>query len=408
MIKLLRYTRVASDSILANKMRSLLTMLGLIIGVASVLTTIGIGRGAAQGVNSEIEGQGLNTLSIFPKISSLSDNSSLTSGDVLALSDRTIHPEIVAVAPSVTAFVNAAHGSEVIESQVTGTTASYAQVKNLKIGLGRFFLPEEEANHRKVAVLSPIAAQDLFKGSEPIGQMIRLKGEPFEVVGVIDESSSDESESYFRPIIVPIEVAQTHLVGSERYRGEYVVSGIVVQVAEQDLLRRAEYRVEETLRLRHNLSESDKNDFNILNQARLLEIAANLSNMMTALLGSIGTVSLLVGGIGIMNIMLVSVTERTSEIGLRKALGAHDQDILLQFLIEAMVLCAIGSLIGILLSYGVSLSLNSIPEFPFAIIIEAGALGLSLGVGLLCGFVFGLYPAMRATRLDPIEALRYE
>ena len=206
----------------------------------------------------------------------------------------------------------------------------------------------------------------------------------------------------------PLGVAQNRLINAERYRGEYVVSEIMVQVADRELLKYAETQVEQTLRLRHDLDAGQKNDFHILNQARLLEIAGSVANMMTALLGSIGTVSLLVGGIGIMNIMLVSVTERTSEIGLRKALGAQDGDILLQFLIEAMVLCAFGSLIGIGLSYSVSVLLNGIPEFPFDIVLEAPALFLALGVGLFSGFVFGLYPAIRATRLDPIEALRYE
>jgi putative ABC transport system permease protein len=238
--------------------------------------------------------------------------------------------------------------------------------------------------------------------------MIRIKGEPFQVVGVLKPSGGDDSESYFRPIYVPLGVAQSHLIKSPRFRGEYVISEIMVQVVSRDLLTYAEHRVEQTLRARHNLEADDKNDFHILNQAKLLEIANNVSSLMTALLGSIGTVSLLVGGIGIMNIMLVSVTERTSEIGLRKALGAQDRDILLQFLIEAMVLCAIGSLIGIGLSYGVSFALAQIPEFPFDVLIEFGAILLALAVGLLSGFVFGLYPAIRATRLDPIEALRYE
>ena len=206
----------------------------------------------------------------------------------------------------------------------------------------------------------------------------------------------------------PLEVAQNRLINAPRFRSEYVVSDITVQVTDKELLSYAERQVEQTLRLRHDLAATDKNDFNILNQARLLELAGNVANMMTALLGSIGTVSLLVGGIGIMNIMLVSVTERTSEIGLRKALGAQDNDILLQFLIEALVLCALGSIIGIILSYSVSRLLNGIPEFPFKIMLEYWALLLALGVGLFSGFAFGLYPAIRATRLDPIEALRYE
>jgi putative ABC transport system permease protein len=408
MMKLLRYAGVAVESIMANKLRSILTMLGLIIGVASVLTTIGIGRGAAQGVSREIEGQGINTLTINPKTDDITDSSTLTSGDAKALADRSLHPELVAVAATNTAFVRVVNGNTGIESQVTGATATYANVRNLKIAQGRFFTLEEEVEQRRVAVLSAIAARSLFKSGDPLGQMIRIKGEPFQVIGVLKPSSGDDSETYFRPVYVPIGVAQSHLIKATRYRGEYIISEIMVQVASKDLLTYAERRVEQTLRARHNLEAGDKNDFHILNQARLLEIANNVSSMMTALLGSIGTVSLLVGGIGIMNIMLVSVTERTSEIGLRKALGAQDRDILLQFLIEAMVLCAFGSLIGIGLSYTVSFALGQIPEFPFDILIEASSLLLALAVGLLSGFLFGLYPAIRATRLDPIEALRYE
>ena len=407
-MKALRYSSVAWESIMANKLRSLLTMLGLIIGVASVLTTVGIGRGAALGVTQEIEGQGLNTLVITPKTKNITDNSTLTSGDARALADPKMHPEIVAVAPTNATFMRVVNGTQTIESQVTVTTAAYAQVKNLKVEFGRFFSAAEEAAQQRVVVLSSLAARDLFKTGDPLGQNVRINNEPFTVVGILKQSSGDDSESYFRPMYTPLEVAQNRLINAPRFRSEYVVSDITVQVVDKELLSYAERQVEQTLRLRHDLTATDKNDFNILNQARLLELAGNVANMMTALLGSIGTVSLLVGGIGIMNIMLVSVTERTSEIGLRKALGAQDNDILLQFLIEALVLCALGSIIGIILSYSVSNLLNGIPEFPFKIMLEAWALLLALGVGLFSGFAFGLYPAIRATRLDPIEALRYE
>lgn len=407
-MKAIRYSNVAWESIMANKMRSLLTMLGLIIGVASVLTTIGIGRGAALGVTKEIEGQGINTLVITPKMENITDSSSLTSGDARVLADPQMHPEILAVASTNSTFMRVLNGDVSIESQVTGTTANYASVRNLKLARGRFFTAEEEANQSRVVVLSNIAAADLFKGSDPIGQSIRINNEPFVVVGIMKKSGGDDSEAYFRPVYTPLGVAQNRLINAPRYRGDYVVSEITVQVTDRELLKYAETQVEQTLRLRHDLDAGKKNDFHILNQARLLEIASSVANMMTALLGSIGTVSLLVGGIGIMNIMLVSVTERTSEIGLRKALGAQDRDILLQFLIEALVLCALGSIIGIALSYSVSVGLNSIPDFPFQIVLEGPALLLALSVGLISGFVFGLYPALRATRLDPIDALRYE
>ena len=222
------------------------------------MTTIGIGRGAALGVSREIEGQGINTLTINPKMDNLTDNSTLTSGDAKALADTSLHPEIAAVAPTNTAFVKVVNGSAAIESQVSGTTAAYSGVRNLKLAQGRFFSPAEEADQRRVVVLSAIAARSLFKSGDPLGQTVRIKGEPFQVIGVLKPSSGDDSESYFRPVYVPLGVAQTHLIKATRYRGEYVISEIMVKVASRDLLTYAEHRVEQTLRARHNLEAATR------------------------------------------------------------------------------------------------------------------------------------------------------
>ena len=222
-MKAIRYANVAWESIAANKMRSLLTMLGLIIGVASVLTTIGIGRGAALGVTREIEGQGINPLVITPKMENITDSSSLTSGDARVLADTQLHPEIVAVASTNSTFMRVINNDVSIESQVTGATANYAAIRNLKMAQGRFFTPEEEAGQHRVVVLSNIAAADLFKGTDPIGQSVRINNEPFMVVGVLKKSGGDDSESYFRPMYTPLGVAQNRLINAERYRGEYVV-----------------------------------------------------------------------------------------------------------------------------------------------------------------------------------------
>jgi putative ABC transport system permease protein len=207
---------------------------------------------------------------------------------------------------------------------------------------------------------------------------------------------------------VPIEVAQGRLFNASRYRGEYTVSSVNIEVISQDQVDAAKRQVETTLRLRHNLRADQDNDFNLFDQASLLETAADISQTMTVFLGAIGAVSLLVGGIGIMNIMLVSVTERTREIGLRRAVGAHDRDILLQFLVEALLLCFIGGLVGVALAYGIASLFGQIPSFTFAVLIQPDSLALALGFSLLAGLVFGIYPAMRATQLDPIEALRSE
>jgi putative ABC transport system permease protein len=207
---------------------------------------------------------------------------------------------------------------------------------------------------------------------------------------------------------VPIGVAQSRLFNADRYRGSYKITAMSIQVISEERLDAAELELEQTLRLRHSLSADDENDFTIANQADILEMIGEVTSTLTILLGGIGGISLLVGGIGIMNIMLVSVTERTKEIGLRKAVGAHNKDILTQFLVEALMLCLFGGLVGIAISYGLAFLLSFFPFMPFSIVIEYWALALALGVSTLSGFVFGLYPAMRATQLDPIEALRFE
>jgi putative ABC transport system permease protein len=198
------------------------------------------------------------------------------------------------------------------------------------------------------------------------------------------------------------------LFSAPRYRGEHTVTGISIQVAAADQVDTAQHQIETTLRLRHNLKADEENDFRIFNQASLLETASDIAQTLTIFLGAIGAISLLVGGIGIMNIMLVSVTERTREIGLRKAIGAHDSDILLQFLIEALVLCFLGGLIGVGLAYGLAALLGRVPAFTFSVVIQPDSLALALGFSLLAGLIFGIYPALRATQLDPIEALRSE
>jgi putative ABC transport system permease protein len=228
------------------------------------------------------------------------------------------------------------------------------------------------------------------------------------VVGVLEETGGFGPSSSDNRANVPIEVAQGRLFNADRYRGEYTVSSIYVQVVSQDLVDTAQSQIETTLRLRHNLRADQDNDFNLFDQASMLETAEDISQTMTVFLGAIGAVSLLVGGIGIMNIMLVSVTERTREIGLRKAIGAHDNDILLQFLVEALALCFLGGLIGVGLAYGVAALFEHIPSLAFDVVIKPDSLVLAIGFGVLAGLVFGIYPAMRATQLDPIEALRSE
>jgi putative ABC transport system permease protein len=414
-MKPIRYLRVALESIVAHKLRAILTMLGIIIGVAAVLTTMGIGRGAAADITERIESQGTNLLTISPGSSSVGglsggagSASTLTMGDVEALQDQDLHSALALVAPEYSDTARLVYGDTNTQNTVAGVTADYAQVRNLEIASGRFVTSDDNQEQANVVVLGSELAADLFDGENPVGLSVRINGEPFQVVGILEESggfgrTGPDSQAY-----VPIEVAQGRLFNADRYRGEYTVSSIYIQVVNQDQIDVAQGQVEATLRLGHNLRADEENDFDITDQASMLETASDISQTLTVFLGAIGAVSLLVGGIGIMNIMLVSVTERTREIGLRKAIGAHDNDILLQFLIEALALCFLGGLIGMGLAYGVDALFGQIPGFTFNVLIQPDSLALALGFSLLAGLVFGIYPAMRATQLDPIEALRSE
>jgi putative ABC transport system permease protein len=414
-MKIIRYLQVALESIAAHKLRAMLTMLGIIIGVAAVLTTMGIGRGAAANITQRIESQGTNLLTISPgarREGGLSQGGgtagTLTMGDVRALQDKSVHPHLEFVVPSYSANARLAAGSQNAQEAVNGVTAEYAIVRNLTVASGRFLEANEVVQQARVVVLGAQLASDLFGNENPIGLTVRINGEPFRVIGVLKKVGGFGPNNPDRQAYVPISVAQGRLFSAPRHRGEYTVNAIYVQVMSQDLMDSSQQQIEATLRLRHNLRADQDNDFWIFNQASLLETAQSISQTMTIFLGAIGAVSLLVGGIGIMNIMLVSVTERTREIGLRKAVGAHDGDILLQFLIEALVLCLFGGVIGVILAYGVAFVFGQMPAVGFKVVIQPDSLVLALGFSLLSGLIFGIYPAMRATQLDPIMALRSE
>jgi putative ABC transport system permease protein len=415
-MKLFKYLQVALESIVAHKMRAILTMLGIIIGVAAVLSTMGIGRGAAANITERIESQGTNLLTVNPGAASSGGGlggesgsaGTLTIGDAWALTDADLHPAIALVAPEYGSNARLVYGNTNTQNTVTGVTADFATVRNLSLASGRFLTEEEVETQRQVVVLGSELALDLFETVDPLGLTIRIEAQPFQVVGVLEESGGFGRNSPDEQAYVPIGLAQGRLFNAPRYRGEYTVTSLNIQAAGADLVDAAERQTEMTLRLRHSLQPDDDNDFRVFNQASLLETASDITATLTIFLGSIGAISLLVGGIGIMNIMLVSVTERTREIGLRKAIGAHDHDILLQFLVEALVLCFLGGLIGVGLAYGIAGLLAQIPGFTITVRIEADSLALALGFSLLAGLVFGIYPALRATQLDPIEALRSE
>jgi putative ABC transport system permease protein len=413
-MRLIRYFRVAAESIVAHKLRAILTMLGIIIGVAAVLTTMGIGRGAAANITERIESQGTNLISISPAfafsggVQGGSSVTTLTNGDAEALSNQSMHPTLTKVAPEYSSNAQLVYGDTNTYSSVVGVTVDYADIRNLEVSSGRFLNDDDMEKQSHVAVIGPELASELFDSENPVGLTVRIGGEPFQIVGILEETGGFGRSSPDMQIFVPLQLAQGRMFNADRYRGDYTVSGIYAQVVSNDLVEDAKLEIETTLRLRHNLRSDEGNDFNIFDQASLLETAEDISSTMTVFLGAIGAVSLLVGGIGIMNIMLVSVTERTREIGLRKAIGAHDSDILLQFLVEALVLCFMGGLIGVGLAFGVAYVFEQVPTLTFNVSIEADSLALALGFSLASGLVFGIYPAMRATQLDPIEALRSE
>jgi putative ABC transport system permease protein len=414
-MKLFRYLQISVESIVTHKLRAILTMLGIIIGVAAVVTTVGIGRGATANITQSIQSQGVNLLIVLPGATSSGGVSqgggsarTLTMGDVAALQDAALNPSLEQVVPVYSGNTQLVNGSVNSQNSVVGTTARYASVRDLTVADGSFLTDAQVTQESQVTVLGATLATTLFGNAEPVGQSIRIMGQPFTVIGVLKTTGGTGFSSNDTIAFVPIPVAQARLFNAPRYRGEYTVTDINIDVVTADQIDAAERQIETTLRLRHNLTATDDNDFSIFNQQSLLETAASVSQTMTIFLGSVGAISLLVGGIGIMNIMLVSVTERTREIGIRKAVGAHDQHILLQFLIEALVLTTVGGVIGIGLSYGVAAALPHVPGATFQIDIEPDIMILAVGVSLAIGLIFGIYPALRATQLDPIEALRYE
>ena len=408
-MKSLRYFRVAVESIASHKMRSALTMLGIVIGIAAVLIILGLGRGMTADVLGEVASGGTTRLTIRPGESNDGDSAlPLTMNDVALLANPDLHPDVAQVAPQYSGNTQLVAGNSSTQIQVTGTTATYADIHSLELAEGRFLTENEVASRRNVITIGTTVATDLFERTQVVGESLRINGEPFTIVGVLAESGNDGFGSNDDSGFIPIGVAQGRIFDAPRYRGEFIVTAISADAVSEERVDAAGRQIELTLRLQHGLAADDDNDFSISDQASLLETLNTITGTLTLFLGSIAAISLLVGGIGIMNIMLVSVTERTKEIGLRKALGAHNRDVLLQFLIEAMVLTLLGSLIGIAISYGAALVVQSIPNFSFQLLIEIDSLVLALAVSAGCGLVFGLYPAMRATQLDPITALRYE
>jgi putative ABC transport system permease protein len=398
--------RIALTGIYANKLRSGLTILGLTIGVASVIVLIAVGNGSQKAVQASIEALGTNVLLVEPgfsfggsSVTSISAPVSLTTADADAFANKTLAPDVQSAAPSVSASPTLVYdGTSYSPSQFVGTTPAYAGAHDYSVQTGGFFTSAEVKDHARVVVLGPTVVTNLFDGADPVGDTIQINGVNFEVVGVTVPKGTnglvDEDDVAFAPITT----VQDELTGYGS------VDSITVRAKSSADLNAADAEVTSILEQRDDITDTANPGFRVINQGSLLTASSSTSSVFTTLLGEVAAISLLVGGIGVMNIMLVSVTERTREIGIRKAIGARRADILTQFLTEAVLVSIFGGLAGVLL--GVVGSQFTIAGVHPA--IELYSVFLAFGAALLTGLVFGTYPASRAAAMRPIEALRFE
>ncbi|MGH9089870.1 MAG: ABC transporter permease [Acidimicrobiales bacterium] len=403
--------RTGLDAVRTHRLRSGLTVVGIMIGIAAVILTVGLGQGAENQVASEINALGTNLLTVTPGSTTSSSGireglgsaSTLTRGDATALQSGTVAPDIKAVAPVASSPESLTAGSSSWTSTVNGTTPAWETVRNRSVTQGRFIDDQDVADGSAVAVLGSTTASELFSGVDPVGQTVKVNGVPFTVIGVLNSvgsSSTSTGSNQDDQVVVPLTTATQRLFGSTS------LSSILVQATSSATLSAAYQEADAELLALHGISTSQDADFTITSEQSLVSTSTSVDRTLTILLGGIAGISLLVGGIGVMNIMLVSVTERIREIGLRKALGATPTLIRRQFLLEASVLGLTGGALGALLAVlGTALLPHAI-GYPISLSATAsvGALLVAMAIGL----VFGVYPASRAARLAPIDALRSE
>ena len=410
MKKLMMVFRVALTSLTVHKMRTILTMLGIVIGVASVIALVAVGQGAQAQVLNQFESLGSNLLTVSTQQSfgfrpggQVESTAELTMADVKAI--EALADAVGLVAPVYSSSATATYGGNTTRASITGATAAYATVRNQGVLRGRFVTDAENDKIAMVVVLGSGIVEDLFGSTSvnPVGETIRISRQNYEVIGVLESKGTSGMSNQDSVIIMPLRTAQLKLGGA----GTTTVSTINLQARSGEEMGAAEAQITAILRTKHGLAASEDDDFRVQNQEDLLTSVEETSGTFTTLLGSIAAISLLVGGIGIMNIMLVSVTERTREIGLRKAVGAKRGDILVQFLIEAIVISALGGLVGAILGVVGAQVISPLLGSSEAV-VTAQSVVLAVAVSLAIGVFFGFYPANRAAALNPIEALRYE
>lgn len=408
--------RVSITALLANKGRSFLTMLGIIIGVCSVIVIISVGAGAQSLILSQIKTMGTNLIGVLPGNADEKGMpasamgvviTTLTYDDAMALKNKNNVPNITDVVAYVKSYDSVSWNGNSYETNISGCTTDYFDVEGGEIEQGRFFTLDEEKNLSRVIILGSTVKEELFGMSDPIGQRVKIKKQTFEVIGVMKKRGTVAFQNYDDQVILPI-ITMQKLVTGTNYLGF-----LRAKVDAADNIQKAIDDVKYTLRKRHDISDKTgtNDDFNVRNAAQALEIITTVTNALSFFLAAMAALSLIVGGIGIMNIMLVSVSERTREIGLRKAVGATHGNILRQFLMESVTITMIGGILGIIAGIIISLLIAVGANFlgyDWAFVISPVSVLLSVGVSVIIGLTFGLYPARRASRLEPVEALRYE
>jgi len=401
----------ALRSLKSNSLRSVLTTLGIIIGVGAVIIMVSVGNGAKAKINRLIESMGANIMMVMGGSSQgggvrggAGSLPTLTEDDAWAIQDEL--SSVIVSAPYVTGSVQVIKGNMNWATSALGITSEYITAREWKVQSGRFFESSEIKRSAKVALLGKTVVDNLFIDQDPVGQTIRVKRVPFLVIGVlVPKGQTGHGRDQDDIVMIPMTTAKKRILGGRKLSGK-LVSSIVVKARSAEEVSQAEEQVKELLRQRHRIRPGQDDDFRVRNLAEMVSTRADSSEAMSLLLMAVASISLMVGGIGIMNIMLVSVTERTREIGLRMAVGATGKDILSQFLIESIVLSLIGGLIGAILGIGGSLAMSAFSEWPA--IIDPKSVLLAFGFSAAVGIFFGFYPAHKASLLDPIEALRHE